>query len=86
MNGYPKWISSPSGQEIVYYNPSVPTNGGWSVSGSSTSVLTTNNIIVFNSNPSYPPIPGINLNFTNWTILYPNTVRAKVSVSEGSCT
>jgi len=86
MNGYPKWISSPSGQEIVYYNPSVPTNGGWSVSGSSTSVVTTNNIVLLNTNPSYPPITGINPNFTNWTVLYPSKAKAKVSANGGSCT
>lgn len=85
MNGYPKWISSPSGQEIVYYDPSVPNNGGWSVSGSSTSVLTTNTIAVFNSNPAYPPIAGINQNFTNWTVLYPGKAKANVSATEGLC-
>ena len=86
INGYPKWISSPSGQEIVYYDPLIPNNGGWSVSGSSTSFLTTNNIVIFNSNPTYPPIPGININFTGWTIIYPSTTKGKVSVKEGSCT
>lgn len=85
LNGYPKWISDPTGQEIVYYDPLIPNNGGWSVSGSSTSIFTTNSITTFNSNPSYPPIPGINQNFTGWTILYRVKAKSTITVSEGSC-
>jgi hypothetical protein len=85
INGYPSWISDYPGEEIVYYNPSVPNNGGWSVSGSSTSVFTLNNITVFNSNPSYPPIAGINQNFTGWTILYRVKANSSVTVTEGLC-
>jgi hypothetical protein len=85
INGYPSWISDYPGEEIVYYNPSVPNNGGWSVSGSSISVFTLNNITVFNSNPSYPPIAGINQNFTGWTILYKVKANSSVTVTEGLC-
>jgi hypothetical protein len=83
INGYPSWISSPSSNEIVYFNPTVPTNGGWSVSGSPSSEITINNFTIFNSNPVYPPIPGINLGFTNWTIL--NAFKGSVSSNVGTC-
>jgi hypothetical protein len=83
INGFPSWISSPLGNEIVYYDPTIPTSGGWSLSGSPTSQITLNNFEVFNSNPSYPPIPGINLNFTSWTIL--NAFEGSVISNLGNC-
>jgi hypothetical protein len=85
LNGYPKWISSPSGQESIYYNPSVPFNGGWTLSGSPSSIITTNNITVFNSEPSYPPLAGINPNFVPWTVIYPIKGSVTISVTEGLC-
>jgi hypothetical protein len=83
INGYPSWISSPSGDEIVFYDSTVPTNGGWRLSGSPTSEITLNNFEVFNSNPSYPPIPGINPNFTSWTILH--AFEGTVISNDGNC-
>ena len=85
INGYPSWISDPSGQEIVYFDPNVPNNGGWSLSGSPTSDITLNNIITFNSEPSYPPIAGINPNFTAWTILINKKPNSSVTATEGLC-
>lgn len=85
INGYPSWISDPSGQEIVYYDSAIPNNGGWSLSGSPTSDITLNNITVFNSEPSYPPIAGINPNFVGWTILYGKIPNSIVTATEGSC-
>jgi len=85
INGYPSWISDPSNQEIVYYDPTVPNNGGWSLSGSPTSDITLNNIITFNSEPSYPPIAGINPNFTAWTVLISKKPNSSVTATEGLC-
>lgn len=85
INGQPSWISDPTGQEIVYYNPSVPTNGGWSLSGSPTSDITLDNIIAFNSNPSYPPIAGINPNFVAWTVIVPLKANSTITATEGLC-
>lgn len=84
LNGYPSWISSPDNEEIIYYDSTIPTNGGWNLSGSPMSNITINNYIVFNSNPSYPPLPGINPGFTNWTIL--NAIEGSVKVTLGTCT
>ena len=84
LNGYPSWISSPNNEEIIYYDSTIPTNGGWRLSGSPISNITINNYIVFNSNPSYPPLPGINLGFTGWTIL--NAIEGVVKVNLGICT
>jgi hypothetical protein len=85
INGYPSWISDPGNQEIIYYEPTIPNNGGWSLSGSSSSIITSNNIVSFNSEPSYPPIAGINPNFTAWTVLIAGNPNSSVTASEGLC-
>ena len=85
LNGYPKWISDPGGQESIFYDPTVPFNGGWRLSGSTSSIITSNNIVVFNSEPSYPPLAGINPNFVPWTVIYSVKGNTTITVTEGLC-
>jgi len=83
INGQTSWISN-SGNEIVYYNPSVGTSGVWSLSASTGSIvntaLSTSTWTIFKGFPSSPTSGA-------WTMsVSPPYPSQQTTTSIGACT
>ena len=82
INGYVSWISS-SGNEIIFFNPTIGTSGAWSLSASTISDLNTtffgySGWYIYNSSP-IAPIPGVDPNYVGWVMNSIYTTQQTIS-------